>query len=335
MTNVIVTGSAGFAGSHFVRHILVNTDWTVTAVISYDHKGHPRRLESAIEGLDANRVTTIPVDLRKPLATATGLAMANLEPSYIVNYAAESDVFRSIADPRPFVENNVELMLTVLDFARTLPSLKAFVQISTDEVYGACYGEPHKEWSTILPSNPYAASKAAQEAIAISYWRTYGVPLVLVNCMNMIGELQDPEKFVPMVTAKVLSGDTVPIHADWSGKPGSRHWIHARNLADGILYLLEHTGISVYGEMDGVVPMPARWNIVGEEVDNLTMAQMISSALDKPLHYELVDFHTSRPGHDLRYALDGRKLELAGWKAPISLDKTIKSIVEWEALEAA
>ena len=202
------------------------------------------------------------------------------------------------------------------------------MQISTDEVYGpAPLGYAHQEWiDQHLPSNPYSASKAAQEDVAFSYWRTYGVPLAITNTMHIIGETQDTEKFFPMTMKKILSGEKMTIHGNpETGEIGSRFYLHARNQADALLFTLQQN-FPAYGEVD----MPLRYHIVGErEVDNLEMANLIADAMGKKLNYEVVDFHSSRPGHDLRYALDGSKIADVGWKAPISLEESIQRTVNW------
>ena len=177
-----------------------------------------------------------------------------------------------------------------------------------------------------LPSNPYSASKAAQEDVCFAYWRTYGVPLAITNTMNIIGETQDTEKFFPMVIKRALAGETMTIHGEPStGKIGSRFYLHARNQADALLFTLDQN-FPAYGEVD----RPLRYHIVGErEVDNLEMAQMIAAAAGKELKYEVVDFHGSRPGHDLRYAHYGSLIAAPGWKAPIPLEESIERTVRW------
>ena len=215
----------------------------------------------------------------------------------------------------------------MLEYAREAKP-KAFIQFSTDEVYGAAPGETlHAEWSPILPSNPYAASKAAQEAIAISYWRTYGVPVVLTNTMNLFGERQDAEKFIPMLISKIARGEEVTIH----GRPdyiGKRFYIHCRNMADALLFVLKGDP-QQYQDSDSLI-IPDRWNIVGEvEMDNLSVAQLIAEIIGQPLKYKLVDFHAARPGHDRRYALDGRKLAAAGWAPPVSFKESLRRVVQW------
>lgn len=306
---------------------MTNTDWHIVCPVSFRHKGLPERLVTAVSDEEDwwDRITVIRCDLAAPINDSTAILFGDID--YIINYASESHVDRSIENPVPFIQNNIEVVLNVLEYARVIKP-KAFVQVSTDEVYGpAPDGYDCAEWDPIIPSNPYSASKAAQEAIAISYWRTYGINLIITNCMNLIGETQDPEKFIPMIMSKVLHGEPVPIHAAADGTIGSRFYLHARNLADAILFLIQRGNISRY---ETGATTPDRWNIVGErEVTNLEMAQMVADCLGEPLQYELVDFHTSRPGHDLRYALDGTKLAAAGWTMPVPLDASIKALVDW------
>lgn len=323
---VLLTGASGFVGSHVLRHILVNTDWFVVCPTTFTHKGLQDRIRVACDDLpDAyKRIKVIKCDFTSPISPITAHEFGSID--YVINVASESHVDRSIEYPAIFIQNNVALICHLLDWARIAQPEK-FLQVSTDEVYGpAPAGYAHVEWvDQHLPSNPYSASKAAQEDIAFSYWRTYGVPLAITNTMNIIGETQDPEKFMPMVIKKVLSGERMAIHASPTGEIGSRFYLHARNQADGLLHVLNQH-FPAYGEVD----MPERFHIVGErEVDNLEMAQMIAAAAGKPLNYELVDFHSSRPGHDLRYALDGQKMAATGWTLPIPLEESIRRTVEW------
>jgi dTDP-glucose 4,6-dehydratase len=215
----------------------------------------------------------------------------------------------------------------MLEFARECkPEL--FLQFSTDEVYGqAKKGEYHKEWDPIKGSNPYSASKACQEALAIAYWRTYGVPVIITNTMNIYGQYQDKEKFVPLVIDKVMKGETVMIHGyPDKQEAGTRFYLHARNIASAVQYIVENVQAKPYPEID----KPERFNVVGEvEMDNLTLAKKIAELLGKELKYEIVSFHASRPGHDLRYALDGQKLKDYGFNYPISFYESLKTTVEW------
>jgi dTDP-glucose 4,6-dehydratase len=323
---VLLTGIAGFIGSHILEHILTNTDWDIVGVASWKHKGTPERIESVLNPRPEwkDRVEIITHDLVSPFTPLTKKRIGKID--YIVNCAAESHVDRSITDPVPFVQNNVNIALTMLEFAREIKP-EIFLQVSTDEVYGvAPNGHNHKEWETILPSNPYSASKACQEAIAISYWRTYGIPLVITNTMNNFGETQDAEKYIAKVIKMVQAGEKVTVHGT-KEKIGSRFYLHARNHADAILYILKNLPPKAYSE-DTLYP--DRYNVVGDiELNNLEVAQIIARLMEKPLDYELTDYHSTRPGHDLRYALDGEKLKSLGWQPPMGFEESLKKYIDW------
>src|SRR6266496_3370429 len=237
--SVLISGIGGFIGSHLLEHLLINTDWNIIGIDSFRHKGITDRItDTLVYNRFPDRVKIITHDLIAPISPLM-IETIGGPIDYIINMASESHVDRSIVHPVPFIKNNVDLVLTMLEYARIIKP-KVFIQISTDEVYGPMNkGDPHPEWDTILPSNPYSASKAAQEAIAISYWRTYGVPLVITNTMNIIGEMQDSEKFVPKIIKNLLADRPVPVHCDSDGRPGSRFYLHARNLADAWRYLTE------------------------------------------------------------------------------------------------
>lgn len=320
---LLLTGAGGFVGSHILRHVLVNTDWEVVVLDSFRHKGKTDRLTQQMEGLDKTRVHVEVHDLRVPMSDQLIQRIGAID--YIINCASESHVERSIDDPRNFIENNVSLVLTMLEYAR-IAKTKKFIQVSTDEVYGpAPLGYNHDIHDPHRPSNPYSASKAAQEDICYAYWRTYGLPIAISNTMNIIGELQDIEKFVPMIIRNVQLNREIMIHAGPDGTIGTRYYLHARNQADALLYLLNNVHFALYGEGD----MP-HFHVVGEkEVDNLTLAQLIAAFMGKPLCHKLVDFHSSRPGHDLRYALNGRTMTEVGWVPPYSLEDSLKQTVEW------
>lgn len=351
MTNkLLLTGAAGFVGSHVLRHFLVNTDWDIVCPVSFKHKGVSERLVTALEGQDKDRVTVVYTELMAPVSATTAHKYGDI--THILNVASESNVDFSIEEPAQFIQNNVALITSMLDYARTLPNLKTFIHVSTDEVYGdAPEGIEHMEWVDIhRPSNPYSASKAAQEAVAFSYWRTYGLPIVVTNTLNIIGETQSADKMFMKTLRSVLNGTTMPIHASSEGDIGSRFYIHARNQADALLHVFNHfenpdNRVSNYlaGDVTEALTYPEglssglegpyvhpKFNIVGEdEVNNLQLAQLIAEAAGKPLEYELVDFHSSRPGHDLRYALDGRKIAKTGWKAPVPFEESVETIVKW------
>lgn len=327
---ILLTGAAGFVGSHVLAHLLAQTDADIVCPWTLRHHGNSQRLAAAIDqapepGAWNDRVTTFMHDLATPMPATLVDEIGPVD--YVLNIASESHVDRSISEPAPFIRNNIELALNVLDYARQVRP-RMVLHMGTDEEYGPAYGDyKHREWDTVLPSNPYSASKAAQSAIATSYWRTYGVPVVLTRTMNLIAPGQDAEKFVPTVIRKILAGETVQIHASPEGVPGSRHWIDAREFGAAWLHLLRTVEPEMYPDHD----RPSMFHVVGEERSNLEVAQTIAGILGRPLKYELVSFHSSRPGHDLRYALDGSKLAEAGWTPGRPLEETLTDIVKWYA----
>jgi dTDP-glucose 4,6-dehydratase len=148
---------------------------------------------------------------------------------------------------------------------------------------------------------------------------------MITNTMNLIGEMQDPEKFIPMIMRRILSGEKIDIHGSLDGEIGSRFYLHARNQADALLFLLNQD-FPTYGAAD----KPAKFHIVGEkEINNLDLANFIADYMKKKLNYQIVDFHTSRPGHDLRYALDGSKIAELGWHPPVSLFDSLRKTIDW------
>lgn len=330
MKRCLTTGIGGSIGCHFFSHIMHNTDWHVVGIDSFRHKGWCDRIREITKDHPEwlKRLTVITHDLNAPFSPLTKQLIGPID--YIISMASLSDVEASIKDPVPFVQNNVNLTLNMLEFAREVKP-EVFIQISTDEVYGPIESKDApktKEWDPIVPSNPYAASKACQEAIAISYWRTYGVPLIITNTMNNFGELQQSSKFPAMVQKWVANGKKVLIHGN-PGKIGSRSYIHSRNFADAILFLIQNTKPHVH--VPNTADRPDRYNIAGDmQLDNLELAQEIAKAMGTELDYELVDTHTTRPGHDPHYGLDNGKIEALGWKSPKSFQESLKATIDWQ-----
>ena len=330
MTRILLTGAGGFAAHHALEHYLRGTDWGIVCTDSFRHKGKTDRIAQVLDGHDEwrQRVRVITHDLAAPFSRQIFADMAGFPPGidYVIAYASQSHVDRSIDDPVPFVQNNMAVALNTLELCRQLQP-KALVWVSTDEVYGPLASglPPYSEWSAMLPSNPYAASKAAQEAACISYWRTYGVPLIIVNAVNLVGERQDPEKYVPKVLRAVLAGEEVTIHGS-KNHAGTRYYLHARNLADGIAFLLGQDQLRMFPSS----LRPARFNIGSpNRVDNLALAQLIAEAAGGELRYRYEDFHVTRPGHDPHYGLDSSKIMSLGWKPPVPFAESLARTVQW------
>ncbi len=326
MKKIILSGASGFIASHALEYFLEKTDWHIVVPCSWKHKGTPERILEIFTRHPEyeERVTVITHDLTVPFTDHTISNLGEIE--YIINFASESHVYRSIEEPVPFIENNIDLALTMLELARKVKP-KMFVQVSTDEVYGSApIGYRYKEWDPILPSNPYAASKAAQEAIAISYWRTYDVPLVITNTVNNFGETQDREKYLSLLISKIARDEKITVHGS-KDFIGGRFYLYVKNHADAILHIINNVPVKLCeGEQD----RPNRFNVTSDdEYDNLTIAKKVAEIMGKELNYELIDVHAVRKGHDRRYALDSTKLKETGWAMPFTFDESLKSYIEW------
>ena len=323
---ILISGGAGFIGHHLVEHLVKNTDWEIIIFdkLTYAASGYDRLRD--INCFDDKRIRIFNVDLENEISSGIKQEVGT-EVDFIIHMAAETHVDRSIEDPWPFIKSNVIGTARMLDYARWLnqhkapwPPLKQFVYFSTDEVFGpAPKGVYYKEWDRYDSSNPYAATKAGGEELCLAYANTYKLPVLISHTMNVFGERQHPEKFIPMIIKHVLNGETMLIHSDKTRTvPGSRCWIHARTVADALLYIIYHKTV----QRDKI-------NIVGQEMNNLVLAKYVSKVIKKPLKYELVDFHSSRPGHDLRYALDGRKLKKLGFRPHYNLRESLAKTVNW------
>jgi dTDP-glucose 4,6-dehydratase len=315
---LLLTGGCGFVGSHLVEGVLKNTDWEIVIIDRLDISGSLERIRDMdIWEKEKDRVKFIWWDLKSPINQITKSQIGKVD--YIWHVAASSHVNRSIEDPLSFVMDNVVGTCNILNFAREVwPEL--FVYFSTDEVFGpAPEGVLYKESDRYNSGNPYAASKAGGEELCVAFQNTYKLPIIITHSMNIVGQRQHPEKFVPMCIRKILADETITIHSDKTKtKSGTRFYIHARNVCKALLFLTEHHTL---GE---------KYNIVGEkEVSNLEMAQTIAKILNKSLKYEMVDFHSSRPGHDLRYGLDGTKLKEMGFEYPKKFDEWLYETVNW------
>jgi dTDP-glucose 4,6-dehydratase len=316
---ILITGGCGFIGHHFVQHIMKNTDWNIVILdkLNYASLGLERVREIGV--FKNPRIKVLTYDLQYSL-TIGMIKEIGTDIDYIVHMAAETHVDNSIANPVEFIHNNVMSTVHLLEFARKTNNLQVFFYFSTDEVYGPALNDKlFKEDERHNPTNPYSASKSAAEQICIAYGNTYKLPIIRINVMNAFGERQHVEKFIPKTIKNLLNNETIYIHS-YPDKitSGSRFYIHARNIAAAVLFLIKNGHI---GES---------YNLTGEkEISNLEMAQRIASIMGRELKYELVDFHAGRPGHDLRYGLDGTKMDEMGWKMPVGFEEALEKTVTW------
>lgn len=324
--NCIITGAGGFIGSHTLEYLLKKTDWDFICPCSWKHKGTPERITEIFDRTPEfkDRVRVLTHDLTSPFTEHTISTFPQID--YIINIASDSHVNRSIEEPVPFIKNNIDLIITMLELARIVEP-KVFLQISTDEVYGSApIGTRYKEWDVIKPSNPYASSKSCQEAICQSYWRTYDIPLVITNTVNNFGETQDSEKYLSMLIKRIHNNETVTIHGN-DNFIGGRYYIYVDNHADAILHIINNIPIKYFKDEQD---LPHRFNVTSDdEYDNREMAKLVAKLMDKELKFKLVDFHTERKGHDRRYALDGTKLKETGWEMPFKFEESLKKYIKW------
>lgn len=339
---LLITGGCGFLGHHLVEHFLKTTDFEIVVLdkLTYASSGYDRLRD--IAAFDDKRVRVLGCDLGHPVPEGIKREVGKID--YVIHAAAESHVDNSILDPMPFIQSNIigthHLLWWFIEWALAEYPRRIFC-VSTDEVYGpASWDHPgNVPTDPFRPANPYAAAKAGGECIAMAYANTYKLPITIVNTMNLIGERQHFEKYVPLVIRKVLAGDTLSIHADPTRtRSGTRFYIHCRNYASALQFLIEQDyRIRANALGDGQPPddrarqlMPLKIHVSGErEISNLDLAQMIAGFVGKPLKYELVDFHSSRPGHDLRYALDGSEIRAMGWQQPIDIERSLERTVRW------
>lgn len=312
---ICITGGAGFAGAHLCQHILDNTDWDVVVLDRLTYAGSLERLVDVRRDY-AERLRFVFHDFRAPYPPSVLHALRSCR--WIIHNGAETHVERSLHDPETFCQSNVLGTLHTLEMARLL-KVEHFIYVSTDEVLGAAPdGVDFDELAQVRPSNPYAASKAGGEALAFSYWKAFKLPVTITRTMNLFGERQHPEKFIPMTIRKLLKAQPLIIHGDSTGRSGARKWLHARNQASALLFLLQTS-----------VAMADTYHIAGEEHTNLEIAQLIADDIGTDMAYEIRDFKLARPGHDFRYSLDDRKLRSLGWFPPVPFEESLRRTVKW------
>ena len=331
MKKVLITGGAGFIAHHIIAHIIKNTDWDIVTLDRLDLSGNLNRLHEILyefSAKDKKRLKVVFHDLKAEINSQIKSELGT--PDMILHLAAASHVDRSIIYPMEFVLDNVVGTVNLLDFGRSLKNLEKFVYFSTDEIFGnAPEGVSYKEYDRYNSTNPYSASKASAEEFCVAYENTYKLPIIITHTMNVFGERQHPEKFIPMTIQRVRDSEKVFIHANKEKtKAGSRHYIHAQDVADGLMFILGLKNYKHEGDF-GNAKCP-KFNLVGpEEINNLDLAQKIAEVQKKELIYELIDNHSSRPGHDLRYSLSPNLLKSLGWEPKIILSKRIEEVVDW------
>ncbi len=304
---VLVTGGAGFIGSNFVHRLLaLHPDVHVVVLDALTYAGRRENLD----GVPASSLTFVHGDIRDPKAVAT--AMAGCE--FVLNFAAESHVDRSIETPGEFIQTDVYGVFVLCEEARRV-GVKRFVQVSTDEVYGEVLeGSSTEDWP-LNPRSPYAASKAGGDRLAYAYWCTYGLPVVVTRCSNNYGPRQYPEKLVPLFVTNAIDDEPLPVYGSGLNR---RDWLHVDDHCDALLTLLTFAGVE--GET---------FNIGAQhELDVLTITATLLRLLDKP--GTLIRYVEDRPGHDRRYAVDSSKLtRVTGWTPRISFEEGIVQTVQW------
>ena len=321
---ILLTGASGFAGAHMLNFLLNNTNHEVICPVTYRHGGHVSRIPSLISEEKLKRVRIFEQDL------ALGYIPRNEfteDVEMIINFASESHVDRSIVNPIDFSLNNTNLMINLLEYARTLKNV-FFLHISTDEVYGSIpRNEKNIEWQRPhLPSNPYSASKSAQESLAIAYFKTYKIPIAIVNATNMIGETQNQEKFLPKIIHRVVHDYAINIDTDANGIIGSRKYIYVGDVATAVWSVAQRLLTDNNFALDAVVPL--KYHLSGEEeISNLQLVEWVSNHLNKVPKVSVSP--SPRPGYDLRYELTTEKIRSEGWKESRSIAERVKAIVDW------
>jgi len=327
---ILITGGAGFIAHHVIDKILSTTDWEIVTLDRLDFSGNLNRLNEVVSSypeFERKRVKVVHHDLKAELNPEITATIGKVD--YISHLAAGSHVDRSISYPLEFVMDNIVGTAHILDYARKLDGLERFAYFSTDEVFGpAPKGVNYKENDRYNSTNPYSATKAGAEELVVAYENTYGLPSFITHTMNVFGERQNPEKYIPMVIKKVRDKESVTVHANKEKTvAGSRHYIHAEDVAEALLFLYRYDIETIKPDETGAKCQ--KFNIVGkDEIDNLELAQFIAKVQEKNLLYEMVDFHSQRPGHDLRYALDGTKMKKMGWEPESAYDR-LESVINW------
>lgn len=308
---VLVTGGAGFIGGNFVQHMV--SKYPDYQIFNLDLLTYAGDLVKHKEIESADNYTFVKLDIADREAIMSLFETEKFD--YVVHFAAESHVDRSITHPEIFVKTNVMGTQALLDASKAM-GIKKFVHVSTDEVYGELDFDPttfFTEETPLQPNSPYSASKASSDFLVRAYHETFGLPVNITRCSNNYGPYHFPEKLIPLTISRVLNEQKVPIYGD--GK-NIRDWLHVKDHCLAI-DLVMHEGVN--GEV---------YNVGGHnEKTNLEVVQTIIKELGKS--EELIEFVTDRLGHDKRYAIDPTKLEALGWKPTYNFDTGIAQTIQW------
>jgi dTDP-glucose 4,6-dehydratase len=304
---VLVTGGAGFIGSNFARYAArTHPAWEIVVLDKLTYAGRRENLAD-LEGRPGFRF--VKGDIADPAAVAEVLPGCD----YVVNFAAETHVDRSLYDAGGFIMTDVYGTFVLLEAARRAEGLKRFVQISTDEVYGSVETGSSTESDPLMPRNPYSASKAGADRLAYSYWATYRLPVIVTRASNNYGPFQFPEKVIPLFVTHALDGIPLPLYGDGMNV---RDWLHVDDHCRALDLLLEKGAPGETYNVGG-----------GNEVPNIELTRRILALLGKP--ETLIRPVTDRPGHDRRYSLDCGRLRGLGWSAQVPFDEGLRATVEW------
>jgi dTDP-glucose 4,6-dehydratase len=316
----LVTGGAGFIGSAFVRLLLASQkpSRVATQVVNFDKLTYAGNLENLASVAGDARYRFVHGDICD--ASLVGQVIEETRPDVLVHFAAESHVDRSILSPAPVFETNLRGTFTLLEAARTL-KVPRFLHVSTDEVYGSI-APPHEadENYPLRPSSPYSASKAGSDLLALSYFVTYKMPVMVTRASNNYGPYQFPEKLIPLMISNAIEDRPLPIYGDGMQV---RDWLYVDDHCRAILAVIER---GREGEI---------YNIGGSRaLPNVEVVERILQAAGKPR--SLMHTVTDRPGHDRRYALSSEKLmRETGWKAEMPFEEGLQSTLDWYRANAA
>ena len=303
---ILVTGGAGFIGSNFIRHILNKyPDYEIVNLDKLTYCGNLANLRD-IENNPRYKF------VKGDICDSEIVAKALKDCDTIINFAAESHVDRSIADASGFIRTNVYGTYVLLEAAKK-NNISLFCQISTDEVYGSREAGLFKETDILKPSSPYSASKAAADHLALSYYITHHLPVVIVRSTNNFGLYQFPEKIIPLFITNALEAKKVPVYGDGQNV---RDWLYVLDNCAAIDFVIHQGKV---GEI---------YNVAGNnEMKNIDLTCLILKIIKKP--EDLIEFVQDRPGHDRRYALDSAKIGKLGWRPVHNFEQALKETIEW------